>query len=454
MLPVRWLLNGFVSCIALTNITHAQTINEALSHAYLAHPQLNAQRADTRSVDENMPIARGSFLPTAAVQGTGGFLQQDILQSNLKLRNFTYPSGATLVVNLNIFNGFRGLNGIDQAKAQIHQSREALRNAELLVLDNAATAYMDVLRDLAILRLREDYVQMLDNQVEITKQRMAGGELTITDVYQANAALAQAKQYRATSHVNLQTSIATFRQQTGLTPRKLVPAAPLDKLLPKTSDEAIHIANVTHPLALAAQYNAEVSALSVKLLEGQLLPTVGLTGEIGQQYNYVGIANERVFQGGVNMQLNVPLYEGGIVYAQVRQAKEKLGEAKLLYDLQINQIHQAVESSWAAWKQAGKFLAAAKEQVINAEAALAGIREEAKFGQRTSWDILNAQLTLVNARIAFVMGQRDRVMSTYNLLAATGQLSAVMLGLNVPLYDASEHYAGVKNQWIGLEPWK
>jgi outer membrane protein len=152
--------------------------------------------------------------------------------------------------------------------------------------------------------------------------------------------------------------------------------------------------------------------------------------------------------------VNVPIYEGGVNYGQIRQAKEKLGQARYVFDQQRDQVHQNAEAAWAAWKETAIFLAAARQQVVSAESALAGIREEAKFGQRTTFDILNAQLVLVNARIAMVTGQYSRVVSTYNLLAAIGRLSAETLALDVPLYSPLDHYEGVKHQWIGTEPWK
>ncbi|MGA8169362.1 MAG: TolC family outer membrane protein [Methylocystis sp.] len=443
-----------LSCFAAAEGARADTIKDALGHAYLAHPQLNAQRADTRSVDENLPIVTGTFLPTVTAQGNYGLLQQDILASTGKSRTLTQPKAGGLVVSWNIFNGFRGLNGIDQAQAQIHQSRQSLRYAELQVLGAAATAYMNLLRDVAIYNLRDDYVKVLANQVDITNERLRGGEVTRTDVYQAEAALEQAKEERSTAAVNLQASIATYRQQTKLSPKNLMPAPPLDGLLPKDKEAALRIADTDHPLALAARYNVDVNELNVKLAEGQLLPTVGLVGNVNQNYDYIGTSGQRFFQAGASVNVNVPIYEGGVNYGQIRQAKEKLGQARFIFDQQIDQIHQSVEASWAAWKQTTTFLIAAKQQVAKAESALAGIREEAKFGQRTTFEILQGQLVLVNARTALVTGQYSRVISTYNLLAAIGHLSAQTLALDVPLYSPLDHYEGVQHQWIGTEPWK
>jgi outer membrane protein len=456
-------LGGFLAFVAFTPSAGAETLKAALARTYLSNPQLNAQRANTRGVDENLPISRGTFLPTANAVGSFGALQQDLLppgtfgpDGNRKANNnrtLSPPAYGQLVVSMNIFNGFRGINGINSAEAQIHQSREILRNMELSVLGSAATAYVNVMRDVAIVMLRENYVKILVNQVEITKERLAGGEVTQTDVYQAETYLAQAKQDQAIAHVNLENSLSVYRQIIGTTPDKLAPAPAIDALLPKDLGEALQIADADHPLAVAARYNVEVSELGVKIVEGQLLPTVNLNGLVSQQYNYFGVEKQRFFQASGTVQVNVPIYEGGISYAQVRQAKEKAGEAKLLYDQQINQIHQSIEATWAAWKESIKFLAAAKEHVRKAEFALAGVREEAKYGARTTWDILNAQLQLVNARIGLVTGQRERIITTYNLLGVIGRLSSATLDLDVPTYEPTDHYDRVKRQWIGVNPW-
>jgi len=317
-------------CVAAADGARADTIKEALGHAYLAHPQINAQRADTRSVDENLPIANGSFLPTVTAQGSYGLLQQDILASTGKQRTLTQPAAGGLVVNWNIFNGFRGLNGVDQAQAQIHQSRQSLRYAELQVLGNAATAFMTLLRDIAIYNLREDYVKVLTKQVEITNERLAGGEVTRTDVYQAEAAMEQAKQERATAAAALQSSISVYRQQTQLSPKNLVPAAPLDKLLPNDRETALRIADMEHPLALAARYNVDITELSVKLAEGQLLPTVGLIGNVNQNFNYFGNSGQRFLQAGVSVAVSVPIYEGGVNYPSKAKIAVETNASKII----------------------------------------------------------------------------------------------------------------------------
>ena len=217
----KGVIGSILLCSGFAQAAQAETIKNALARAYLAYPQLNAQRANTRGADESLPIARGAFLPTVSAQGSFGAVQQDILppavtdpntgiRSAANIRTLTPPATGLVVANLNLFNGFRGINGIDQAEAQIRLSREQLRNTEVGVLANAATAYINVLRDAALLKLRQNYVQLLVNQVEITEERLRGGEVTRTDVYQAETSLAAAEQQVSTSIVELQTSSCRF----------------------------------------------------------------------------------------------------------------------------------------------------------------------------------------------------------------------------------------------------
>ncbi len=459
------LLINIASITMHISISKADNIQDALARSYLVNPQLNAQRANTRSVDELLPQARGQWLPQATGQASAGIMNQNLLSSRysnsafggvdgIDQKTITNPVGATFNVSMNIFNGFRGVNGINQAEAQIHQSREQLRNTEMTILDQAATAYMNLLRDTAVYQIRADYVKVYEQQVEDTRDRLNGGEDTVTDVYQTQSYLSQAKEERVQSFIALQASIATYKQVVQSAPVKLAPATPLDHLIPKNINDALKEADAHHPLAVAARYNVDVSKYAVKIAEGQLAPTVNVQSSIGQNWNYFGTSGQRLYQGSGSIQMNVPLYEGGVYYSQVRQAKEKYGEAQLLFDQQINQIHQQLETYWAQWQNASKALQASREHVKNAESALAGLREEIKYGTRSTMEVLYYHQMLANARVLFVSAQRDRVLSCYNLLYAIGDLSGETLGLNVPKYQVSDHYDRVKNQFFGLEPWK
>jgi outer membrane protein len=443
----------------------ADTINDALAGAYTANPQLNAQRANLRAVDENLPKAKGQFLPQLYGSGSAGALNFNLLNSRydqsafggvdgIDLETKSNPVTALAVVSMNIFNGFRGINGINTAQAEIHQSREFLKNIEISILAQAVAAYLNVLRETAVFGLRSDYVEILQNQVQITRDRLKAGEATMTDVEQALQFLSQANGEKVIADTNLRVALAAYKQVTQRAPNKLAPARNVDQLLPKTLDAALSYAKSSHPAIVAARYNVDINEYSVKIAEGALAPTVDLQGRVGQDWNFFGTPGQRLYQAGAYVQVRVPIYEGGISYSNIRQAKEKLGESRLLFDQQINLVNQQVESAWASWKNSEAYLKATKMQVENAELALSGLREELKFGQRTTWDVLNYQQTLTNARIAFVTAQRERILSSYNLLAACGKLSAKVLDLDVPIYNLEEHFHNVKNQFFGLEAWK
>jgi outer membrane protein len=449
------LLTSICACFFTSAQASAETLREALAEEYASNPQLNAQRANTRSVDENLQIARGSFLPNAMLVGSYNVLQQNLLTDTFKSYNLTQPASGGVLVNLNIFNGYRGVNGINQANAQIFQSRQLLRNVENLLLGNGVAVYLNVLHDTAIFNLRNDFVNALAHQVAVTRRQFASGDVTRTDIFQTEAYLSRAKLDRSAAVVNLQSSIAAYGQVIGRSPSRLAPVTPADAL-PKSAGAAVTTALREHPAALAARYNVDINEFAVKVVEGELAPTVNLIGTANQSFNYVGYVGsprDRLFQGMVGLQVNVPLYEGGIVYARARQAKEKLQEAKFLYDQQLSLLKQSTEAAWSIWSESNRILSSAEEQVRNAAHAVVGVREEAKIGLRTIWDILNALQTLMNARVALVDAQRNRTLSGFNLLSAMGQLSAERLGLNVDVYDPVTHYDQVKGQWIGLEAW-
>jgi outer membrane protein len=443
----------------------AETLSEALTRAYIANPQLNAQRANTRAVDENLPGALANYRPALNGSAEGGILQQNfhipgtvqigpnglataIPGSNLD--TFTQPRTAAVTLTQNLFNGFRTENSVDQANSQILGSREALRNTEIAVLGNSAIAYMNVLRDTAVYALRQNNVAVLEEQLSDTRQRLAGGEVTRTDVSQAEASLAQGRADSAAAQTSLRTSIANYRQWIGVVPKKLAPARVLGNLLPKSLSSATQIAEVENPLVRGSIENAEAAASAVRIALGQLAPTLNLVGSASQQWDFFG-TRQRLFDGSVKAQLTMPFYEGGAISSQVRQAKEKLAEAKLVVDQQRDQVRASVGSSWATWQNARTVLDAAGAQVRAAEAALQGIREEARLGQRTTFDILYAQQVLLNARVLLVTAQRDQVVASYSVLASIGRLSAQTLSLNVSAYDPAVHYDKVKHKWLDLD---
>ena len=443
-----------IAIVAMAPNAQAETVGGALAKAYLSNPDINQQRAAVRVADENIPKANSGYLPTVSAEADAGW--SDTQASNLGVGSGTsyqtsYPRGYGLTVNQNIWNGNRTINSVRQAESGVLGAREQLRNTEQNVLLSAVTFYMDVLRDTAILGLDRNNVEVLQEQLRQTQDRFNVGEVTRTDVAQAEASLAGARATALTAQSTLQASVANYRQAIGEEPKSLSPVAPVVKPLPKTLPEAVAISQVEHPAIVASLNGVDAAALAIKITEGQLYPTVGLTGTVSKRFDVQGYANgSQTLGGSVVGQISIPIYEGGAVYAATRQAKEQLGQQELQTDLQRDKVRATVVAAWGANQNSLGILRAAQAQVEAAEVALAGVREEAKVGQRTTLDVLNAQQTLLNARVQLVTAQHDQVVNSYNLLSSVGRLSIQTLGIAVAEYDPRVHFDQVKNKWIGL----
>jgi outer membrane protein len=470
--PLRAVIAGLVAALALPPFVssgQAETMSSALARAYAGNPDLNQQRAGVRATDENLPRASSAWRPTATATGQFGYNYFDLrapaasgsaavggtsgaplTTGGARLREATDPGILSLTVSQNLFNGNRTLNGVRQAESNIFGARESLRDTEQNVLLNGATAYMNVLRDTAILDLRKNNIIVLEEQLRQTRDRFIVGEVTRTDVAQAESSLASARSDYFTAQALLQTSIASYRQIIGVEPTRLEPARTIESLLPHSLGSAIELSNAEHPEIQAALHAVDAAALQVKLVEGELAPTVDLVGNVQQNYNLAGVPGERFLNGSIAAKVTVPIYEGGEVYARVRQAKETLGQSRLQADLERDIVRAEVVSAWGQLDSARAVIQSSKAAVKSAEIALDGIRQEAEVGQRTTFDILFQQQVLLNTRVSLVVAQRDRVVASYAVMAAIGRLAAANLNLNVAQYDPTVHFDQVKDKWIGL----
>jgi outer membrane protein len=428
----------------------AQDFNTAMANAYMANPDLNAQRANTRSVDEGVPTARSTGRPRVSLSADAGYTSIDSKAFGNRSQTELMPRGVTLSVNQTLYNGSRTTNSVRQAESGVLASRETLRNTEQNTLLDAVTAYMNVVRDEAIFKLRQNNVNVLNEQVRQARDRFNVGEVTRTDVAQAEARLAGSKSDLALSQSNLRGSIARFKQVIGMEPKRLSTVRPVTgKRLPRNQGEAVNRALQDHPAIAAALHGVDSQLLQVKIVEGELYPTVSVTASISRRHDNTVQGDTRNI-GSVLGQVSIPIYDGGSAFSRTRAAKESLGERRLQVDSTRDRVVQAVVAAWALMEATGFQIEGAAAQVGAAEIALNGVREEARVGQRTTLDVLNAQQELLNARVSQVTAQRDRVVASYALLSATGQLSARTLGLKVATYDPKVHYEQVKDSWLGL----
>ena len=436
----------------------ADTIEAALVRAYQTNPQLNAQRAQVRSTDENVPQALSGYRPRVNLTASAGYQYTDTLATaggdqNTLVKTVTNganaPRSASLTVSQTLYNGQQTANRTRAAESQVSGAREALRVLEQGVLLSAATIYMDYLRDSAIVEVQKSNVRVLEQTLKQTRDRFNVGEVTRTDVAQSEAQLAAGKTQLLAAEATLTTTRANFRRIIGNEPQALAPGSPVDRFLPGTLPGAVDLSLVENPNVTAAMYGIDVNYLQVKINEGALLPTVTLAANVSQSYEQT-MTFYRQFGASAVAQLAVPIYNGGAEYSLIRQSKENLAQQRLNLEQTRDSTRANTVTAWGQLVAGKASVASAQAQVTASEIALNGVREEAKAGQRTTLDVLNAQQALVNARVALVTAQHDRVVASYAVLTAVGRLSPQVLNLPTNVYDPSVHYQQVRDSWYGV----
>ena len=435
----------------------ADTIEAALVRAYQSNPQLNAQRSQVRVTDENVPQALSGYRPKVAVTASAGVQYSDSLTNTGDLNvarsrpitGTNAPRSVGATVTQTLFNGQQTANRTRAAEGQVSGAREALRAIESTVLLSAATTYMDYLRDAAIVEVQKSNVRVLEQTLKQTRDRFNVGEVTRTDVAQSEAQLAAGKTQLLTAEANLTTTRSNFRRIIGNEPENLAPGSPVDRYLPSTLPAAVELGLTQNPNVTAAMFGIDVSYLQVKVAEGALLPTVTLQASVQQTYEQ-SLIQYRSFGASAITQLSVPIYQGGGEYSLIRQSKETLAQQRLNLEQFRDQTRANVVTAWGQLVAGKAQVASAQAQVTASEIALNGVREEAKAGQRTTLDVLNAQQALVNARVALVTAQHDRVVASYSVLDKVGRLSPQVLNLPTTVYDPSVHYHQVRDSWAGV----
>jgi outer membrane protein len=449
--------------LASTSPLFAETLQAALAKAYRGNPDLNQHRATVRMRDEGVAKAWTGLRPTAVATGGVGSQRSDLLVPTIPLpivheRLYVQgnyhgaPRGMAVSVSQTLFDGGRTFNNVQRAESTVLSARAGLRGAEQTLLQNAATAYMDVLRDTAILSLRKNNVRVLELQLRNTRENKAAGYLTETDVAQAEAAVSQARSELYGSQAQLKKSAATYQRLMGEEPKRLQPAVSVEKLLPSKVEEAVAIAVADHPGVEAAHHQVDAAEAGVRAAEADLLPTVAVNGQVSQQYDFfLGLPGWRQFNAGVNVNVRVPIYQGGGVSASIREAKEQVGQARFGVDSRRDDARANVVAAYASLTAAKLQMRSDHATVKAAELALNGVREEAKVGLRTTLDVLNAQQSVMHARVNMIVSQHDVVVASYAALAAVGRLSAEALKLDVARYDPELHFEAVSGKWLGTD---
>ena len=445
------------TAIAFATPASAQSIFEALSETYKSNPTLQAERAYLRSVDENVAIARSGYRPTLAL--TGGYTDtNNNVDSNSTYGRVgggdTTTKSMAAVVSQPLFSGFSTVNSVKAADQAVRAEQNNLYNVEQDVFLSASTAYLDVVRDRAIVELQKNNEKLLKKRLDETQQRFNVGEVTRTDVSQAEARYSQAKSDRIASEGNLEASKATYIQIIGSSPEDLEDPKVIRDYLPQSYEEALEVALKNNYSIRQARHLFNSKGYEVYANTGELLPQLSFDASASK----VKSENDNALTGdtttdGVEWGLNltIPLYNAGESRAKIRQSKHQKWQAQEQVLEMERQVKATVSSAWEYMMANESKISAIKDQVRANEIALDGVQKEEALGNRTILDVLDAYQELLNSNVNEVTARRDYYVSAMNLLMSMGKLTAKDLKLDVELYDAKKYYKETRGKWLSLE---
>lgn len=426
----------------------AESLDDVLATAYNSNPTLMAARAQLRSTDEQVPLAQSGWRPTVTASSSAGRGEYFInFSPSLPYQTAHNVADYGVTITENLYRGNKDSALLSQAEKTVQAGRAQLLQTEQNVLLAAAQAYLDVARDRAVLDLNVNNEHVLSRELDMTRERYKVGELTSTDVSQAEARLSQAKAGRVAAAGALQASRAAFIDVVGRAPEGAVMPDGLPPV-PPNLDDAKTSSQVNSPAVVAADLAAQAAEDGVEAVRAELRPTVSMQGTYSRNINeFLYGVETRQLQGMLTV--SVPLYEAGGTYARMRAQKQTWGEKRIQVDQARRDAIQNATQSWENLSAAHSRTQAYADQIAASDLALKGVREEAKVGARTVIDILNAEQELFQAQVNRVSARHDEVLAAYQLRAAVGQMTAQGLSLPVELYDPAQHYREVDGKWIG-----
>jgi TolC family type I secretion outer membrane protein len=435
----------------------AQTLTEAFAYAYNNNPQLLAQRAALRATDESVPQALSNWRPTVNFTGSAGFTRGGFEQPNAitgaptptQFSSFVAKS-LDLRVTQPVYRGGRTEAATRQAINTVEATRAQTLGVETTVFQAVAQAYLDVVRDQTLVEVSRNNEAVLRKQLDATRDRFRVGEVTRTDVAQAESSLAQATAQRITAEGNLENSRANFARAVGHPPGRLI--MPRERpVLPATREEALNLATNDNPNVISASFTELAARDNVDLVRGQLLPQVSIVGDLNRSFApSFTLRNTRQDTAAVTAQVTMPLYEGGAIYSQTRAAQQTVGQRRSQVDDARRLAVQTATQAWETLQANRAAIASFGSAVRAAQIALEGTQQEALVGSRTVLDVLIAEQQLFTTQSQLVGAQHDAALQEFILAAATGRLIAPELKLPVQLYDMERHYKSVKDKWLGF----
>src|SRR6516164_5780255 len=450
------LLAGFLLVVTAVPI-EAQTLTDALAEAYNTNPQLLAQRALLRATDEQVPQALSFWRPTVNFTGqvgysTGSFqTDRPVPPTNsLRFHVQTRPNLVQSQAAQPIYRGGRTVAQTRQAINTVESTRAQTLAVETTVFQAVAMAYLDVVRDQALLEVDRNNVNVLREQLEATQDRFRVGEVTRTDVAQAESSLAQAQGQLVAQQGTLEISRAEYVRAVGRPPGRLT--LPRERpVLPATLEEAESLAATSNFNVISAVYAELAARDNIDVVRGQLLPQVSVVGTLSRTSDpSITQKGDLTNQAQVTAQLTMPLYEGGAIYSQTRQAEQTVGQRRSQVDDARRAAVQTANQFWSTLQAARASIASFAAAVRAAQIALAGVQQQALVGTSTTLDVLIQNQQLLTTQSQLITAQHDAALAEFNVAAAVGRLIAPELKLPVKLYDMEQHYKEVRDKWIGF----
>ena len=447
--------------------TRIHTLTDALAASYANNPALQAERARLRATDEGVPQALAGWRPQVSLAGTAGY-GDGYSRQFLGGGATTLPNGsvvgvpgrqsdsrtlrdiatASATVTQPVYNGGKTKANINKADNAVMAERARLIVAEQTAMTDTVTAYVNLIQAQQTLGLRVNNEQVLARQLQATNDRFRVGEITRTDVAQAEAALAGATADRERALGDLQIARSAFQKAVGfLPPPDLLEPQPL-KLPIKNQTDAALLARNNNPSVVAAMFDNAAAKDNVDVQFSALMPSVSLQGQVFQQANAASAHNNtNGYQVGAV--LSVPLYQGGAEYSSVRQARQQQQATQRTVDDAKRTAQQQAVQAWETLVSNRAQSESTRVQIRANQIALEGVQREAIVGSRTTLDVLNAQQLLLQSQLVLVQNLAAVVNQSYIVAAAVGRLTARDLSLPVSYYDETAYYNAVRSKWIG-----
>ena len=456
-IPRSPLLAGALAAIlgaAFAPPAAALTIQEALVQAYQNSPRLAAERARVRGRDELVSQALANWRPRVVIEGTAAARHTRSTATigpdrGERTRNTNWPYQAGVTVTQSIYRGGRNEAQTLRAEEDVLAGRARLSAVEQEVLLSALTAYVDVVRDQAVVELSVNNEKVLKRQLEATSDRFRVGEVTRTDVALARSRLSRATADLIRARGNLADSRASFANVVGVAADALQQVEPL-KSLPATEKDAVDLARSDSFAVAQARHGERAARHRVSEVAGELLPVVSLSGGLNRALD-LSDSNVDTDRFEVTGRVTVPLYQSGAASSRVRAAKHTVVQRRNEFVLAVRAAVTAATKRWEDYKTANAVISAFSEAVRAAKIALEGVEQEALVGSRTVLHVLDAEQELLDARVSLVRARRDLVVATYALRSAVGQLTAASLSLEAELYDPRDNYRKTRERWYGVD---